>query len=246
MKKTSDKKKTKGPDPDTLKLTIVGLDNEGIGTAQDGNRTVLVQGAFPAETVVAEIEHRGRTHIYTHLLKILRRSPLRTAQPVCSRESSCLGCPLISMQYQGQLQFKQQRVEQALAAQIPARSFSVLPPLAAVDTLGYRTSAKLVFARKREKLLLGLYRRGSHDVVDIAQCPVHHPLINRIATIVRADVTRQQVSVYSPRHQRGLLRYLLIRVSPDNDRALVTFVCHDRDYQAVSYTHLTLPTKRIV
>ncbi len=231
MKKTTEKKKNKSPELDTLKLTITGLDNEGIGTAQDGNRIVLVQGAFPSETVVAEIEHRGRTHIYSHLLKILRRSPLRTALPGCTRESSCLGCPLVSMQYQGQLQFKQQRVELALAAQIPADSFSTLPVLPAVDTLGYRTSAKLVFSRKREKLLLGLYRRGSHDVVDIAECPVHHPLINRIATIVRDDVARQQVSIYNPRHQRGLLRYLLIRVSPDNNRALVTFVCHDRDYQ---------------
>ncbi len=231
MKKPTEKKKTAQPQLDTLKLTITGLDNEGVGTAHEENRTALVQGAFPGETVVAAVEHRGRTHMFTQLLKILRRSPLRTAQPGCPLELSCLGCPLVSMQYQGQLQFKQQRVEQALSALIPAGSFSVLPILPAVDTLGYRTSAKLVFARKREKLFLGLYRRGSHEVVDIAECPVHHPLINRIATIVRNDVARQQVSVYNPRHQRGLLRYLLIRVSPANDRALVTFVCHDRDYQ---------------
>lgn len=231
MKKEPEKKKTRGPELETLKLTITGLDSEGVGMAREDNRTALVQGAFPAETVVATVEHRGRTHIFTRLLKILRRSPLRTAQPGCPLELSCLGCPLVSMQYQGQLQFKQERVEQALTALIPPASFSALPVLPAVDTLGYRTSAKLVFARKREKLLLGLYRRGSHDVVDIAECPVHHPLINRIASIVRQDVARQQVSVFNPRHQRGLLRYLLIRVSPDYNRALVTFVCHDRDYQ---------------
>ncbi|MBD1400251.1 23S rRNA (uracil(1939)-C(5))-methyltransferase RlmD [Pelobacter sp. M08fum] len=231
MKKTPEKKKTGRPKLDTLKVTITELDNEGVGTAREDNLTALVQGAFPAETVVAEVEHRGRTHIFTRLLKILRRSPSRTAQPGCPVELSCLGCPLVSMQYQAQLQFKQQRLERALTALIPIESFSALPVLPAVDTLGYRTSAKLVFARQREKLLLGLYRRGSHDVVDIAECPVHHPLINRIATIVREDVARRQVSVYNPRHQRGLLRYLLIRVSPDNNRALVTFVCHDRDYQ---------------
>ncbi|MBW6508336.1 MAG: 23S rRNA (uracil(1939)-C(5))-methyltransferase RlmD [Desulfuromonadales bacterium] len=231
MKKAPEKKKITDPELGTLKVTLTGLDKEGVGTVLEGTRTLLVQGAFPSETIVAEVEHRGRTHIFTRLLKILRRSPLRTAQPGCPLELSCLGCPLISMQYQAQLQFKQQRVEQALAALIPAESFSALPVLPAVDTLGYRTSAKLVFARKREKLLLGLYRRGSHDVVDIAECPVHHPLINRIAAIVRDDVARQQVSIYQPRHQRGLLRYLLIRVSPDNSRALVTFVCHDRDYQ---------------
>ncbi len=231
MKKKSEKTKDKRPPLDTRKLTIENLDAEGVGTAGTENRTALVQGAFPTETVVVEVEHQGRTHIYTRLLKILRRSPVRSAQPGCSLELSCLGCPLISMQYPAQLEFKQQRVEKAVGAQVPAAHFSILPILPALETLGYRTSAKLVFSRQRGKLLLGLYRRGSHDVIDISNCPVHHPLINRIATIVREDVARQQVSVYNPRHKRGLLRYLLIRVSPDNNRALVTFVSNYKDFQ---------------
>lgn len=231
MKKPTDKKKKQQPSPETIKLTIAGLDAEGSGTAPVANRTAMVQGAFPGETVVAALEHQGRTHIYTRLVKILRRSPVRSAQPACAKELSCLGCPLISMNYQAQLEFKQQRVEKAIGTWIPAADFSVLPVLSAPETLGYRTSAKLVFARKREQLLLGLYRRNSHDVIDISDCPVHHPLINRIATIVRDDVARQQISVYSPRHKRGLLRYLLIRVSPDNNRALVTFVSHCKDFQ---------------
>ena len=231
MKKDTTNRAKKAPATDTRKLTIDSLDAEGVGTANIDRRTALVQGAFPTETVVVEVEHQGRTHTYTRLLKILRRSPIRTAQAGCSLELSCLGCPLISMQYPAQLEFKQQRVEKAIREHIPAADFSVLPVLPAQETLGYRTSAKLVFSRQRGKLLLGLYRRGSHDVIDISQCPVHHPLINRIAAIVRDDVARQQISVYNPRHKRGLLRYLLIRVSPDNNRALVTFVSNYKDFQ---------------
>jgi 23S rRNA (uracil1939-C5)-methyltransferase len=107
---------------------------------------------------------------------------------------------------------------------------------AAPETLGYRASAKLVVARKRGKGQVGMYRRGSHDVVDIADCPLHHPLINRVAAVVRDELDRRKISAYDTNHRRGLLRYLLVRVSPAYDKAMVTFVTSERNYREV--THL--------
>ena len=227
------KKNTRRSSPprESIKLTIDALDNEGIGLAGHEGKTALVQGALPGETVLAEVEHIGRTHIYTRLRKVLRNSPQRTTNIICKKELECLGCPLIGMKYQAQLDYKQQRVAAALSANGVAHDSSVLPTLAAEPPTAYRASAKLVFARKREKVLIGLYRRGSHDVVDCPDCPVHHPLINRIVAVVRDEVQRQGISVYSPRHMNGLLRYLLIRVSPLNDRAMVTLVSNFRDLQ---------------
>ncbi len=227
-------KKTKRkpqPRPEVLKLSIDRLDDEGIGLAQHEGKTALVQGALPGETVLAEVEHVGRTHIYTRLRKVLRNAPQRAANIPCKRELNCLGCPLIAMQYPAQLTYKQQRVSTALAAQQLPGCDLVLPTLPSEPALDYRASAKLVFGRQREKILIGLYQRGSHAVVDCPDCPVHHPLINRIVAVVREEVQRQGISIYSPKHQNGLLRYLLIRVSPINDKAQVTFVSRFRDLQ---------------
>ncbi len=215
----------------TLKLTIENLDNEGIGLAPHEGKIALVQGALPGETVIAEVEHEGRTHIYTRLRKILRNAPQRTTNNPCKKEFTCLGCPLIGLKYQGQLDFKQQRVTNALADHDLLREGLVHPTLPAEQTLEYRASAKLVFGRKRERVLIGLYQRGSHEIVDTGDCPIHHPLINRIINVVREEVQRQSISVYSSRHKKGLLRYLLIRVSPENNKALVTFVSNFRDLQ---------------
>ncbi len=221
------------PEPLTLKLTIERLDSEGIGVAPYENKTALVQGAFPGETVVAQVEHSGRTHIFTKLQRVLRNAPERTAKITCNKEAACLGCALISMKYAAQLDFKQQRLAAALQ-QVGLGEDIVIPTvLEAPEPFGYRASAKLVFARKREKVMIGLYQRGSHDVIDCPDCPVHHPLINKIAAIVRDEVQRQKISVYSPQHQNGLLRYLIIRVSPTGNKALVTFVCSHRDLQQV-------------
>ncbi|WP_072909035.1 23S rRNA (uracil(1939)-C(5))-methyltransferase RlmD [Malonomonas rubra] len=228
MKKKPTKKPQLRP---TLKLNIDTLDSEGIGQARHENKIALVQGAFPGETVIAEVEHEGRTHVYTKLRRVLRNAPQRTANNPCKKELECLGCPLIGMKYQNQLDYKQQRVEKALADQSLLREQLVLPTLASEPAIAYRASAKLVFGRKREKVLIGLYKRGSHEVIDTGDCPVHHPLINKIIKVVKEEVEHQSISVYSSRHKNGLLRYLLVRVSPENDKAMVTFVSNFRDLQ---------------
>jgi 23S rRNA (uracil1939-C5)-methyltransferase len=112
----------------------------------------------------------------------------------------------------------------------------VRPIWTAPQPLGYRTSAKLVFGRARGRVLLGLYRRGTHEVVDIGDCPLHHPLINRIAAAVRQEVERQGAYVFDPVKRRGLLRYLAVRVSPELGKAMVTFVTAERNFTEV--THL--------
>jgi len=231
MKIVKKQQKAKQLPRETLKLTIDSLDNEGIGLARHQGKTALVQGAFPKETVLVEVEHIGRTHIYTRLLKVLRNSPQRTTHIPCKQELDCLGCPLIGMKYQAQLDFKQQRVTDALISQKLSGAELVLPTLASAPPVNYRASAKLVFGRKRDKVTIGLYKRGSHDIIGCPDCPIHHPLINKIVAVVQDEVQRQGISVYSSKHKNGMLRYLLIRVSPLNDRAMVTFVSNFRDLQ---------------
>jgi 23S rRNA (uracil1939-C5)-methyltransferase len=73
-------------------------------------------------------------------------------------------------------------------------------------------------------------------VVALNDCPLHHPLINRIIAVVREEIERQGIWVYDARKKRGLLRYMLVRVSPANNEALVTFVTAERNFREV--THL--------
>jgi 23S rRNA (uracil1939-C5)-methyltransferase len=143
---------------------------------------------------------------------------------------------LLSWKYEAQLICKFKRVVDALGAYPSLSGTDLNKVWAAPETLGYRASAKLVVARKRGKAQVGMYRRGSHDVVDIADCPLHHPLINQVAAVVREELDRRNISAYDANHRRGLLRYVLIRVSPTYNKAMVTFVTSERNYREV--THL--------
>jgi 23S rRNA (uracil1939-C5)-methyltransferase len=162
----------------------------------------------------------------------LRRNPHRRAASPCVCSNDCLGCALINLSAQAQLDFKRQRVIKAFAANGLDEQL-IAPVLAADPNLHYRTNSKLVISRQRGPTRIGLYRRGSHEVVGIEDCPLHHPLINRIVKVVAEEIDRQRIPVYNDRTARGLLRYLLVRVAPESGNALVTFVSREQDIRFI-------------
>jgi 23S rRNA (uracil1939-C5)-methyltransferase len=220
--------------PEELTLTIEGIDEDGLGVAAHEGKPVTVFDALPGEKVVARVTHAGRYRLFATALRVLEPSRERVARNPCPHYRDCQSCALLGWRYAAQLAGKQKRVADALA-DYPSLS-RVVPGgvWAAPEVLGYRASAKLVVARKRGRPLVGMYRRGSHDVVDIAACPLHHPLINRVAEAVRGELERRHISVYDADQRRGLLRYLLVRVSPSYGRAMVTLVTSERNYSEVT------------
>ena len=51
---------------------------------------------------------------------------------------------------------------------------------------GWRCRAKLAVRGRPGKPLVGLFKRGSHDVVDIVPgCRIHHPRINQAAALIK-------------------------------------------------------------
>ncbi len=228
------KPKRRAPAP-AIELDINRLNDEGIGISYFETKEVLITGALPGERVALTIEHEGQRRIIGQLRRVLRKSNDRGISS-CPQASECQGCSLIAMNYPAQLRFKEDKVRRYLGNYPSLSSVKMHPIWAAEHKLGYRTNAKLVMAKERGKVKIGLYRRGSHDVVDIGNCPLHHPLINRITAVVKEEVERQGIYIYNPKTQRGLLRYLTIKIAPGTSKAMVTFVTAERNFREL--THL--------
>jgi len=78
---------------------------------------------------------------------------------------------------------------------------------------GYRNQAKLVVRRALRGVLLGIYKPGTHHVVDIRECPVHNPVIAPVLAAVAEVVERCAIPVHDERTHTGDLRYVVVRVS---------------------------------
>jgi tRNA/tmRNA/rRNA uracil-C5-methylase (TrmA/RlmC/RlmD family) len=74
---------------------------------------------------------------------------------------------------------------------------------------------------------LGLFRQGTHRVVDIPRCRIHHPLVNEVAAAARAALRETATPPYSDTTHAGLVRALQVVVERESGRAQVVIVANE-------------------
>ena len=219
-----------------LELRISSLDEDGYGTSRsEEGMTLKVCGALPGDVLLAGVDHVAGGTAFCHVKKLSTPSQLRSNNPPCRESADCLGCPLIAMKYSEQKNWKRGMIL-AEMAKYPALSGAEVHPLLSPDNLiHYRTTAKLVVAGKFSEPFIGIYRRASHDVYDLERCPIHHPLIDKVVEAVRKGIKKGKVQVYNPQSKMGLLRYLVVRVSTFEKKAMVVFVTSKRSFNEIHH-----------
>jgi 23S rRNA (uracil1939-C5)-methyltransferase len=135
---------------------------------------------------------------------------------------------LIGTPYTAQLRAKQARLRAALAAHPRLAGIAVPALVGSPRLFGYRNQAKLVARRARRGLLLGVYRPGTHQVVDISQCAVHQAPINAVLAGVRAALEQSRAPIYDERSGSGWLRYVVVRSSAWRKTTQLVLVVRDR------------------
>jgi len=240
MKKPRDtkpqtKKAISFPSGSMLDLTIEGLDNDGIGWCRQEGITITVPGAYPGEKVTARITHRGRNHATATIIRIIAPSPHRLPVTPCSSKKGCDGCPLINLSATAQHTWKTDRVHYALTAYQGLKTVTVAPLATPGGSLHYRNSCKLVIGGTFSKPLIGIYKRWSHEIVPLQDCPLHHPLLNRIAKVTAEGIRKGKVPIYHQQTGNGFLRYLAVRVAEATNEALVVLVTGQRSYNELHH-----------
>lgn len=146
---------------ETSELTISHLGAQGDGVAESDGRAIYVPFTLAGETVRAEIDGaNGR------LIEVLSASADRVA-PVCRHFGTCGGCALQHMRVEAYRAWK----ERMVAAAFAARGLEIeVAPL--VMPAGKRRRAVLTAARTGKGIVLGFHVAQSHELVDLAECPV--------------------------------------------------------------------------
>jgi 23S rRNA (uracil1939-C5)-methyltransferase len=94
------------------------------------------------------------------------------------------------------------------------------------QTAGFRHRARLAIRGRLGTPKLGLFELGTHRVVHIPNCSVHHPLINHVASVVRRALVDAKVTSYSDAAHLGLARYLQVVVERSSQTAQVVIVAN--------------------
>lgn len=95
----------------------------------------------------------------------------------------------------------------------------------------WRCRAKLATRGASSAPLIGLFEEGSHRLVDIPFCKVHHPAINRAVDLLRAWITRHHISLYDEKSGKGLLRYIQLAVERSTQKVQLVLVLNEAPNQ---------------
>jgi tRNA/tmRNA/rRNA uracil-C5-methylase (TrmA/RlmC/RlmD family) len=137
----------------------------------------------------------------------------------CPHRPPCPGCP----------RFGERGIAAAARVALDelARAHG-LPEVSVIagQTAGFRLRARLAIRGRLGSPKLGLFELGSHRVVHIPHCSVQHPLINRVAAVVRRALVDAQVTCYSDKAHLGLARYLQVVVERSSQTAQVVLVAN--------------------
>jgi 23S rRNA (uracil1939-C5)-methyltransferase len=137
----------------------------------------------------------------------------------CPHRPPCPGCP----------RFAEPGIAPAarLALDALARAHG-LPDVTVVSgqSAGFRLRARLAIRGRLGSPKLGLFEQGTHRVAHIPNCAVHHPLINRVASVVRRALVDARVTCYSDAAHLGLARYLQVVIERSSQSAQVVLVAN--------------------
>jgi 23S rRNA (uracil1939-C5)-methyltransferase len=90
----------------------------------------------------------------------------------------------------------------------------------------FRQRARLAVRGRQGAPKIGIFSEGSHRVVDIPRCEIHHPLINTVAAALRASMRQLNVSAYSDTAHLGLVRGIQVAVERATQTAQVVLICN--------------------
>lgn len=173
------------PDDDSIievELTDLAYGGDAVGRHE--GRAVFVAGALPGERVRARLTRERSNYARATLVEVLRASPDRM-EPRYPELGESGGFQWQHIAYPAQLQWKTRITRQLLTRIGHFADPSVAPTLGMppdADPWRYRTVAQFAIGADGA---IGFRRMGSHDVLDMPECPLVHPALDALYRGVR-------------------------------------------------------------
>ncbi|MCI0920517.1 23S rRNA (uracil(1939)-C(5))-methyltransferase RlmD [Sphingobacterium rhinopitheci] len=224
-------------------VEIFDIAEEGKGVGRHEDLVLFIDKAIPGDIVDVELHRKKKNFAEGKVTAIQQESPYRIT-PFCPHFGVCGGCKWQHMSYEGQLKFKQQSVDNALARIGKVDTSSMEDILPSVQTEYYRNKLEYTFSNKRwltnvdEEVLpdsmdaLGFHVPGRFDkILDIDHCYLQQDPSNDIRNAVGAFAKENNFSFYDLRAHEGALRNLIIRTSSTGEIMVIVVFAYPEEGQ---------------
>jgi len=208
---------------DLVNLTIEDMSAEGEGIGKLDGFTFFVKDAIIGDSIVGRVTKLKKSYGYARLEEIVKPSEYRVEAP-CAFHKQCGGCQIQAMDYEKQLQFKQNKVFNNL---VRIGGFSedfiqsVMEPIVGMENpFRYRNKAQFPIGKRKVctqdgneawEIIAGFYAGRTHHIIANTECLLGVTENQEILEKFLAYMRDNKVSAYDEETCKGLVRHLLIR-----------------------------------
>lgn len=212
------------------------------GVSRVNGFVVFVEEALPGQRVRAQIFKKKNGYAEARTVEVIQQSP-HFVTPRCRHFADCGGCLLQNLDYDTQLQSKQQQVKELLEHIGGIADPPIAPAIGSPQIFFYRNKMEFSFSRQRwltreeiakneitlaKNFALGLHTRNRYDkTLAIEECHLQSPLSNQILAVVRAFTEKHALVPYTTFGHTGFWRFLVIREAKQTNELMVNVVTAD-------------------
>ncbi|PRX32550.1 23S rRNA m(5)U-1939 methyltransferase [Orenia metallireducens] len=215
---------------DIVTIELESLAHGGDVVGRIDGFAIFVPKGVPKEKVKVKITQVKKSYGRGEILEVIDKSEHRIT-PSCPFSQNCGGCQIQHINYQAQLEHKREIVRDNIERIGKLQDIKVNPVKGMDNPFFYRNKAQFPLGLDSDnKVITGFYAPGSHDIVDINDCGIQHPLINRISREAINLIEEYGISIYDEKAHEGLMRHLVIRVGVCTNQAMLIFVTKDNKF----------------
>ena len=208
---------------DYIDVEFVDLTHEGQGVAKLDGFPIFVPGGLPGESAQIKILNVKKNYGYGKLIEIREKSPYRVEIPKEDMHKYG-GCQLHHMSYEGQLQFKQNLVEQTLTRIGKLQDVNIHPIIGMEQPFHYRNKAQVPVGERNGRLITGFYKPRTHEIIDTDESVIHMEAINDAIKIVKEICSELGVAAYNEEAHTGVLRHIMARFGRKTDELMIVLI----------------------
>lgn len=187
-------------------VEITGFGSEGEGVAKVQDFTIFIPRAIKGEKCKIKVVKINKNFAFGKLIEVIEPSPHRK-EPICNIYNQCGGCQIQHLSYEGQLEFKRQKVQDVMK-RIGKIDVEVKPVIGMTNPYRYRNKVQLPVGMENEEISIGFYAQRSHRIINIDNCHIQEEVGDKVISITKDWIKKYNIETYHEETHKGIIRIL--------------------------------------
>lgn len=205
--------------------TVIDLTYEGNGVVKVDDFPIFVANAVPGEEIRVGITKVAGTYAFGRVIKTLKESADRNKDVDVATLTTGIA-PLAHLNYDAQLRFKQNQIQELFKKQHV--DVEVSETLGMENPTGYRNKAQIPTRELRGELTTGFFRRGSHNLMPIEDFYIQDPEIDKAIVVIRDILRKYHIPAYNEFEHTGVIRNIMVRRGYYSHEMMVVLVTRSK------------------